>query len=253
MKKKIWLVLGGGWARWLAHIWAYQAIIEAGYEIAAISWASMGSMIWMLIAMWKTPLQIIELYANINIPLIPKNIWTSGFISDKYSKSFWDELGKVSFNNLQIPFYVSCTNLNIGKNVIFSEWDLQKIINASIALPLISNPVVINWQAYIDGGITDNLPAEILKQNFDFPMIGIDVNYYYPTNKLEFDKKTVLMRSIAMMFANNTLPQSKFCDIYICPERLAYYDMFNFDKIHELADIWYEETKKALANFNKNH
>ncbi len=249
MKKRIWLALSGWWARWFAHIWVYQALIEEGYEIVAISGCSMWSLVAMMISLGKSPLQIVELYNKINIPFLPKNIWTSGIVLDKYSKKLREELWDINFDNLKIPLYVSCTNLNIGQNVIFSEGNLKDIINASMALPMVADPVIINWQTYIDGGITDNLPAQILRQNHEELdlVIWVDVNYYRTTNKLEFDKKTVLMRSIAIMFGKNDLVSKKFCDIYICPEQLAYFDIFNFDKINEIVDIWYQEAKKILS------
>jgi hypothetical protein len=45
------------------------------------------------------------------------------------------------------------------------------------------------------------------------------------------------MRSVAILFENGTQKDKPLCDIYVCPEELRRYGMFDFDKIHELIDI----------------
>jgi NTE family protein len=251
MSKKIWLVLSGGWARGFAHIWAYQAVMEAGRSVEVVSGASMWAVVGMMIAMGKTPLQMVDIYSNIDIPLIPKNELTSGYIVGKFRDKLWKKIPKQNIEDLKIPFAVSTTCLNDGNNKMFVSGDLEKIVSASGSLPIINKHVVIDGKAYIDWGITDNLPAKYVKDNFtDLDLIiWIDVNQYSTTTKTDFDSRQVLMRSVAILFENGTQKDKPLCDIYVCPEELTRYGMFDFDKIHELIDIWYQATKKQIENY----
>ena len=251
MSKRIWLVLSGGWARGFAHIWAYQAIMEAGLEIGVVSWASMWAVVGMMIAMGKTPLQIVDIYSHVDMPLIPKNELTAGYVVSKFWDKLWKKIPKQNIEDLTISFVVSTTCLNDGSNKIFVSGDLEKVVSASGALPIITKHVVIDGRAYIDWGITDNLPVRYVKENFsDLDIIiWIDVNQYANTNKTDFDARQILLRSVAILFENGTQKDKWLCDIFICPEELVRYGMFDFDKIHEMIDIWYQATKKALAEY----
>jgi len=65
-----------------------------------------------------------------------------------------------------IDFNVSTTNVNNYKNQIFNLTNTPNVsvfdaVSASMTLPFLSQPVLIDGYYYIDGGITNNFPIEL--------------------------------------------------------------------------------------------
>jgi len=80
-----------------------------------------------------------------------------------------------------INLYVSTTEVNTGKNVIFNVDEYPNVsildaVSASMALPIIAVPIIINGRYYIDGYLTNNFPIEVFNHiNNEFVMgVGID-------------------------------------------------------------------------------
>ena len=80
-----------------------------------------------------------------------------------------------------INLYVSVSEVNTGNNVIFNVNDYPNVsvldaISASMCLPVISKPVIINNKYYIDGYLTNNFPIEVFSHiNSEF-ILGVGVN-----------------------------------------------------------------------------
>ncbi len=72
------------------------------------------------------------------------------------------ELSKITGVNI----YVSTTRINDGANIIFNvdnypDVSVLDAVAASMCIPVLSKPVIINNKYYVDGCITNNLPYEI--------------------------------------------------------------------------------------------
>lgn len=69
---------------------------------------------------------------------------------------------KAFFKN-QTEYDIVSTSLNTGKSVVFSKKDIERIgilraLLATSSLPLLSPPVEIDGQFYLDGGVADSIP-----------------------------------------------------------------------------------------------
>jgi NTE family protein len=67
------------------------------------------------------------------------------------------------FEELPIPFFCMATNIETGKAVVLDKGNLAEAVTASGAFPSLFQPVVIGDDIYIDGGVTNNYPIELLK------------------------------------------------------------------------------------------
>lgn len=79
------------------------------------------------------------------------------------------------FKHLDIPLYIIATNLTKRKRAIFSEGNIAKAIRASIALPGIFDPVKIDDDDYVDGGLVDPVPINILREKGANIIIAVDL------------------------------------------------------------------------------
>jgi NTE family protein len=57
-----------------------------------------------------------------------------------------------------IPVHVNATSLATGRGHWFTSGPAAEAILASAALPAVFPPVIVNGEAYIDGGVVDNVP-----------------------------------------------------------------------------------------------
>ena len=80
-----------------------------------------------------------------------------------------------SFADLKIPLAVVATDFYAQDTIVFSDGDLRQAIAASIALPVIFQPVIINNRALVDGGLVDPLPYDLATGKADVT-VAIDVS-----------------------------------------------------------------------------
>lgn len=76
---------------------------------------------------------------------------------------------------MKIPFRAISTDLITGKSIIHTHGDLSTIIKASSTIPLRYSPVYYDSMLLVDGGILDNIPVQVVKNEFN-PDIIITVN-----------------------------------------------------------------------------
>ena len=67
-------------------------------------------------------------------------------------------LGTRRFEDLEVPLHVVATSLRSGRERWFSSGPVVDAVLASSALPAVLPPVDIDGEAYIDGGVIDNVP-----------------------------------------------------------------------------------------------
>ncbi len=102
----------------------------------------------------------------------------------KYLKDTYD-LDDITFKEISKKFginlYISTTNVNRQINKIFSidntpDISVFKAVSASITLPYIGIPVIIDDEYYIDGYLTNNFPIEVFKNVNKNNILGIVIN-----------------------------------------------------------------------------
>ncbi len=102
----------------------------------------------------------------------------------KYLKDTYD-LDDITFKEISKKFginlYISTTNVNKQINKIFSidntpDISVFKAASASITIPYIGIPVIIDDEYYIDGYLTNNFPIEVFKNVNKNNILGIVIN-----------------------------------------------------------------------------
>jgi len=69
-----------------------------------------------------------------------------------------------SFDDLPIPFRCVATDLISGKAHVFSTGPVGLAMRSSMSLPAIFAPVRDGDRVYVDGGLVDNLPTDLVRQ-----------------------------------------------------------------------------------------
>jgi len=196
---KIGIALGSGGARGLAHIVLLEVFEELQISPAIISGSSMGALVGGAFCAGLSTRDIRESLNEIlksessKIWNISKNfdyfklldfldlgIGQGGILKgDKFYEYYKNRIGVENFNQLKIPLKVVATNYYTREQSIFDEGEILQPIKASYAVPGLLPPVKINNNLYIDGGMVNPLPYDIITDHSDFT-IAIDVSSSLP-------------------------------------------------------------------------
>lgn len=249
--KKIGISLSGGGSRGIVHIGILKAFDEAGIKISMVTGTSAGSIVGAFYCSGYAPDSIMEIIRDTKlIKYVRPAISFSGLLKlETIIPIFQKYLKKDSFEALNIPLIVSATNVRQGKNDFLYKGQLIKSILASCAVPVIFEPIKLNNEVYIDGGILNNLPIEPLIGHCDI-IIGSNCNpiseNYEPGNM-----KSLMERSLLMAIGVNTYLKKENCDLFLEPEQLKNLGGFDFSKAEEIFEIGYSYGKSMIPKVNE--
>lgn len=238
--------LSGGGARGVVQLGIMQVLYEHSIKPSIISGTSMGAINGLFLAVGYTPKETYEiLQSNFDSKAIPH--WRGvrkGF--HNLMQIFKKYIAATKFEDLDIPFWVSVTNLNTGKNELISQGDfLLDYVIASASVPIVFPPYVINNQHYVDGGASNNFPTRILQGKCD-KIIGIHVNHVSEAHDFR-SVLTVAERIYRIAIHSAIADRFDLCDFCIDPEEIMKYSMFDFDKMSEIYKLGYQLGKDFVA------
>jgi NTE family protein len=173
------LVLSGGAARGFAHIGAIQALREAGLAIDRSGGASMGAIIAAGIAAgWDDS----ELRQRMHDAFVRRNPlddytipWVALYKGRSVDRLLNNHFGTTSIEALWLPIFCVSTNLSQGRIEVHRSGALAPALRASIAIPGVLPPVVLDRDVLVDGGVIDNFPVGIMQAGGRGRIVGIDV------------------------------------------------------------------------------
>lgn len=219
------LVLSGGGAKGMAHIGVLRALEENNIPIDYISGSSIGAMVGSLYASGYTPDEIEMIFSSqrfkqwqsgnmeseyyysymkeINSEMLSVKFKVDSAETKAYIPSsivaphqmdfaFMQILSapaaaaNYDFDKLYIPFRCMATDIYARKPVAFREGYLPSAVRASMTFPLYFKPIEIDGRLLFDGGIYDNFPKKVMKEDFA-PDIIIGVKVASNYDKAEKD------------------------------------------------------------------
>jgi NTE family protein len=166
------LALGSGGARGYAHIGVIDELHARGYDIVGVAGSSMGALVGGLEAAGKLD-EFADWAKSLTqravLRLLDPAITAAGVLrAEKILDAVRDILGEVTIEELTIPYTAVSTDLLSGKSVWLQRGPVDAAIRASIAIPGVITPHVLDGRLLADGGILDPLPmAPIAAVNAD--------------------------------------------------------------------------------------
>jgi NTE family protein len=156
------LALGSGGARGYAHVGVINELCERGHEIVGVAGSSMGALVGGLYAAGKLDEYATwasSLTQRAVLRLLDPSIAAAGVLrAEKILEAVREILGDVTIEELPIPFTSVATDLITGKSVWLQRGPVEDAIRASIAIPGVISPHVLNGRLLADGGILDPIP-----------------------------------------------------------------------------------------------
>jgi len=249
---KVGLVLSGGGAKGLAHIGALKVLDSLGVKIDYIAGTSMGAVVGSLYAAGYSGEQLDSIFSNVNfddiisdnLPRASKTFYEREN-SEKYAvlipfnnlkiqlpsalsrgQNVFNLLSKLTlhvsgvenFENLSIPFFCIATNVETGAPVVLDSGSLPQAVAASGAFPTLFQPVIIDDQALIDGGVANNYPIDELKAKGMDIIIGVDVQDDLAKKDDLKSAPEILLQINNYRTIRDMKIKSKKTDVYIKPD-----------------------------------
>ncbi|WP_104735283.1 patatin-like phospholipase family protein [Hanstruepera ponticola] len=280
---RVGLVLSGGGAKGLAHIGVLKVIDSLGIKVDYIAGTSMGAIVGSLYASGYSGKDIDSIFEDVdfdkiindNLPRAAKTFYERDN-SEKYAVTLpFDKfklklpsalsrgqntlslLSKLTlhvcdvedFSKLPIPFFCIATNVETGKAVILDKGSLPQAITASGAFPSLFQPVIIDDQILIDGGVVNNYPIDELKAKGMNVIIGVDVQDDLATRDELKSAPDILLQINNYRTINDMKEKAKKTDVYIKPD-ITEYTVISFndgDKIIKNGELAAIKKRDALG------
>jgi NTE family protein len=165
------VVLGGGGARGFAHLGILRALREAQIPIDVIGGCSIGAVVGAGVALEWDDMEIRERLRRAFVDSNPINDYTLPFLSlvkgHKVARRLEEHFGDIRIEDLWRPFYCVSTNLTAGSLAVHRAGRLVDVLRASLSIPGLLPPVMIDGEAHVDGGMMNCLPVDVMS-----PMCG---------------------------------------------------------------------------------
>jgi NTE family protein len=267
---QIGLALGGGAARGMAHLGVLKALERHGIYIDMLSGTSAGAMTGTLYAAGLDPDFIAQRFKNdLRPPWLFRQIPAGGYwyLLYKYRRHQFESmlrkyLDVAKMQQLALPMFTIAVDLIEGDLVVRGVDDATSGILASINLPPLSLPIIESGQALVDGGLLNNVPANVLVAKGCNFVIASTV-----TAKLEKEfsgirskRRTVADRvfSTIQVVMRQTMIQGykmnsvgvQPADFVIAPD-VTSFDMSEFTRVEEMARIGEAATDESIAKLRK--
>jgi NTE family protein len=267
---QIGLALGGGAARGMAHLGVLKALEQHGIYIDMLAGTSAGAMTGILYAAGLDPEYIIRTFTtDLQPSWFFRHLPAGGYwyLLYKYRRGRFDPmlrkyLGRARLEQLILPMFTISVDLVEGAPVVRETGDATTDVLESINLPPLSLPILGSGQALVDGGLLNNVPANVL--------VGRGCNFVIAstvTAKLEKDFAgirspgrssssragstiQVIMRQNMIQNRNMNAVGVQPADFVVAPD-VTSFDISEFTRADEMAVIGEETTNATIAKLRK--
>ncbi|TCI85911.1 patatin-like phospholipase family protein [Tenacibaculum sp. M341] len=286
-RPKVGLVLSGGGAKGFAHVRVLKEIEKIGLELDYIGGTSMGAIIGGMYASGYSAAQIETIVKEIdflsiiqdNVPREQKPYFEKAYLEKTaitlpvkkgsiglplgLSKgqnilNFLTELlspvDKIEdFSKLPIPFFCIGTNIETGKEVLFEKGSLPLALRASASFPSLLNPVEVDGQFVIDGGVANNFPVDRMREKGIDIIIGVNVQGTLLKKDELTSVASLLSQIVNFKMYEKSDEQVENLDIHIHPD-INDYTVVSFEEKEAILDQGTKAMKpyikilKELAN-----
>ena len=269
------LVLGGGGARGFAHIGVLRALDEAGIPVDWLGGSSIGAVFAALRAFDWTSERVAKEARRVFVKENPLGDYTLPLVSLLRGKRLQRVMRRhfdVAIEDLPIPYFCVSSHLDRGEATVHERGPLWQAIRASVALPGVLPPAVVDGHLAVDGALLNNLPVDLMKERPVGRVIGVDLSVHKMRAAVEYEEvpgPLALLSSRVIPFLNRRRPPniislmmkaslvSSFAhsramhgqaDLMLAPP-VARFGLLDSSAFDEIVGVGYEHARERLASW----
>lgn len=267
---QIGVALGGGAARGMAHLGVLKALEQSGITIDRIAGTSAGAMTGTLYASGLDPEYLVDCFVKDLRPswlfrhLPGGEQWNLLY---RYRRGQFDPmlrkyLQQKRIEQLPVAMHAITVDLISGKAVVRESGDAVHAIVESINLPVLSTPINRHGQALVDGGLINNVPADVLATmgcNFVIAVsVTAKMELEFARNRPETPASQVRSASTIQTLLRSYLVQSHSVNSigvepadFVIEPNLTRFELSEFTRTDELAAVGEQSTLEAIPKLQQ--
>jgi NTE family protein len=265
------LVLSGGGARGFAQIGVIQALRESGIRVDTVIGTSIGAIIGAGIAYEWDDAKMREAYRRALVDGKPLADWTLPLVAltrgARTTKLLREAFGEIDIEDLPIRFACVSADLTLGTTAVHREGLLWRWLRASGAVPGILPPLLHDQHVYVDGGVINNLPTDILGDELHGRVIAVDISaddslaagvdesaspplltqWLQRHQGLRPGAFAILVRAGMVNSETGSARRRELADLLVRPD-MQQIGLFDWQKFDRAIEIGYRCTREALRH-----
>lgn len=271
-RPKIGLALSGGGAKGCAHVGVLRQLEKMNIPIDYIAGTSMGSVVGALYASGMSPEEIEKELTTIDWDevlsdatafekltyrrkyeatrypstlevgirdgkiVVPAGIRTGQKLSYLLATYLLPHLDQHDFSRLPIPYAAVAADLETGDPVVLASGDLAEAVRASMSIPGAFTPVDWEGKILVDGGVTMNVPVDVVRAMGADIVIAVDIASPLAGREKLNSTMGVLGQLSGFLTRKNMEAQLAKADVVLSPD-ITGYDTFDFGKAAEIVKL----------------
>lgn len=160
------LALGGGGVKGNAHIGVLRVLEREGFQVRALAGTSAGGLWGVLFAAGYSADEIEARFSGLDPGFLyqrkpgdgPAMLGLAGL-----QQMLHETLGETTFEQLEIPFAVTAVDVDQALPLVLKSGRVRDAILATIAVPGVFPPVVLDGRLLIDGGVLNPVPVNVAR------------------------------------------------------------------------------------------
>lgn len=279
------LALAGGGTKGAAHVGVLLALYEHNYHPSSIAGTSAGSIVAGLYSSGYTPHELkalVKTLSRTGVRLIDADyfgimmailqfftyqpVTLSGLIKGNRLEHYLEQLTMRTISETNIKTLIPAVDINSGNTVAFvsdmshisstdnvlwtNEGRLSAIMRASSAIPAVFKPKYMGDYCFVDGGVTDVLPVDLLISAGEINVLAVDLSENYD-NHHEHNIVDIASHSLSIMSRRLRNCTSQGERLLLRPKLPEKAGLLTFNQMIDCMEAGYEAGKDAMPIIKK--
>ena len=249
LKFKLGLALSGGGTRGFAHIGVLKAFEEERIRFDCVAGTSAGSIIGAMYCANVSVEQMIEESKRVTRRDVVNRFWinsNSANIANIANRLLQNK----SFDELSTPFAAVAVDLVDGHEVVLSSGSVGQAVSASCAVPALFKPVEMDGMVLVDGGLLNNMPADVCRTMGAEIVIGVDLNHHRGEGTTSKKLHNTLLACWQIVSKSTMYKGLHNSDVVIEPE-LKEFGRASLAYIDEMVEEGYRAAKEKMEEIKQ--
>lgn len=182
---------------------------------------------------------------------LPKGIVSGDNLINLFNSLAVGYSDSLSFSELPVPFICVATNMMNGEADILNKGVFTKSLRASMAIPILFNPIKIGNNLYADGGLVSNFPAEQCRAMGADYIIGVSMSPGLEEDPKKLSSVFAQIKQLKEIITDKDFDKyHQKCDIFISPDLKGVGMLsFNAESVAKITQSGYEAALAQKDNF----
>lgn len=251
---KVGIALGGGGARGFAEVGVLRVLEQERIPIDMVAGTSVGSLIGALYCDNGSVVDLeftsVKVEAEDLFDYSTLSIFSGGFVKGERLEAFLEaNLKHKNIEAFRIPFAAVAVELRTGGTTAFLQGNAARAVHASAAIPGVFVPVQIEGRTYVDGGVADPVPVDVVRRMGAEVVIAVPISRGVPS-KTPQNPIEISLQTVAIMASEIEQCRLHEADVVIAPD-VGTVGFDDFSKKRQLFEAGMKAAREALPRIRE--